>query len=149
MDNIQLLTTVDADGGLPASPRIRFNKEGTLLAVSANDNGIKIIANAEGIRLLRTLENSMYDASRASELAKPTINSMSSAAAATSAALAERASSAAAIAGMNGDARNMGDVKPRITEESNDKSKIWKLTEINEPSHCRSLKLPENVRVNK
>jgi WD40 repeat protein len=50
---------------------------------------------------------------------------------------------------MNGDARNMGDVKPRISEESNDKSKIWKLTEINEPSHCRSLKLPENVRVNK
>jgi hypothetical protein len=49
----------------------------------------------------------------------------------------------------NGDARNMGDVKPRISEESNDKSKIWKLTEINEPSHCRSLKLPENVRVNK
>nr|KYP56795.1 Apoptotic protease-activating factor 1 [Cajanus cajan] len=45
--------------------------------------------------------------------------------------------------------RNMGDVKPRISEESNDKSKIWKLTEINEPSQCRSLKLPENVRVNK
>jgi len=43
----------------------------------------------------------------------------------------------------------MGDVKPRISEEANDKSKIWKLTEINEPSHCRSLKLPENVRVNK
>lgn len=98
MDNIQLLTTVDADGGLPvsslfycklksqaieisvansflvylqASPRIRFNKDGTLLAVSANDNGIKIVANSDGIRLLRTLENSsMYDASRASELAK-------------------------------------------------------------------------------
>ena len=49
----------------------------------------------------------------------------------------------------NGDARNMGDVKPRISEGSNDKSKIWKLTEINEPSHCRSLKLPENVKVNK
>lgn len=132
---------------------------------------------------------------------------MSSAAAATSAALAERASSVAAIAGMvcglilyiilacysqlfcymkyfplaparkeertffldgyyflllldwlticqilshqNGDTRSMGDVKPRISEEANDKSKIWKLTEINEPSHCRSLKLPENVRVNK
>jgi len=43
----------------------------------------------------------------------------------------------------------MGDVKPRISEEANDKSKIWKLTEINEPSHCSSLKLPENVRVNK
>jgi hypothetical protein len=49
----------------------------------------------------------------------------------------------------NGDARNLGDIKPRISEESNDKSKIWKLTEINEPSHCRSLKLPENARVTK
>lgn len=43
----------------------------------------------------------------------------------------------------------MGDVKPRLVEESNDKSKIWKLTEINEPSQCRSLKLPENMRVTK
>lgn len=43
----------------------------------------------------------------------------------------------------------MGDVKPRISEESNDKSKVWKLTEINEQSQCRSLKLPENVRVTK
>jgi len=43
----------------------------------------------------------------------------------------------------------LGDVKPRISEESNDKSKIWKLTEISEPSQCRPLKLPENVRVNK
>lgn len=49
----------------------------------------------------------------------------------------------------NGDARSLGDVKPRITEESNDKSKIWKLTEINEPSQCRSLRLPENLRVTK
>ncbi|KAL9323208.1 hypothetical protein ACSQ67_011261 [Phaseolus vulgaris] len=151
MDNIQLLTTVDADGGLPASPRIRFNKDGALLAVSANENGIKILANGDGIRLLRTLENSLYDTSRTSEaMTKPAINPISAAAAAaaTSAALAERASSVA-ITAMNGDARNMGDVKPRISEESNDKSKIWKLTEINEQSQCRSLKLPENVRVNK
>ncbi|KAL1298046.1 topless-related protein 1 isoform X1 [Arachis hypogaea] len=149
MDNIQLLTQVDADGGLPASPRIRFNKDGALLAVSANENGIKILANADGMRLLRSLENSMYDASRTSEaMAKPTINPIS-AAAASSAALSERVPSVVAMAGMNGDARNLGDVKPRISEESNDKSKIWKLTEISEPSQCRSLKLPENVRVTK
>lgn len=43
----------------------------------------------------------------------------------------------------------MPDVKPRITEEQNDKSKIWKLTEISEPSQCRSMKLPENMRVTK
>ncbi|KAE9588003.1 putative transcription factor WD40-like family [Lupinus albus] len=153
MDNIQLLTTVDADGGLPASPRIRFNKDGALLAVSANENGIKILANGDGIHLLRSLENSLYDASRTSEaMAKPTINPISAAAAAaaaSSAALAERTSSAAAIDGMNGDARTLGDVKPRVSAESSDKSKIWKLTEINEPSQCRSLKLPENARATK
>ncbi|XP_021906564.1 protein TOPLESS [Carica papaya] len=68
---------------------------------------------------------------------------------ATSAGLADRAASVVSIPGMNGDARSLGDVKPRITEESNDKSKIWKLTEINEPSQCRSLRLPENLRVTK
>lgn len=49
----------------------------------------------------------------------------------------------------SGETRNMVDIKPRITEETNDKSKIWKLTEINEPSQCRSLRLPENMRVHK
>ncbi|KAG5248557.1 hypothetical protein OIU78_014549 [Salix suchowensis] len=151
MDSVQLLTTIDADGDLLASPRIRFNKEGTLLAVSANENGIKILANPDGIRLLRTFENLSYDASRASEsVAKPTVNPISAAAvAATSSGLADRGVSVVAVAGMNGDARNLGDVKPRIAEESNDKSKIWKLTEINEPSQCRSLRLPENSRVTK
>ncbi|KAJ6389646.1 hypothetical protein OIU77_027881 [Salix suchowensis] len=151
MDSVQLLTKIDADGDLLASPRIRFNKEGTLLAVSANENGIKILANPDGIRLLRTFENLSYDASRASEsVAKPTVNPISAAAvAATSSGLADRGVSVVAVAGMNGDARNLGDVKPRIAEESNDKSKIWKLTEINEPSQCRSLRLPENSRVTK
>ncbi|XVF86383.1 hypothetical protein PTKIN_Ptkin18bG0035300 [Pterospermum kingtungense] len=153
MDNIQPLTSLDADGGLPASPRIRFNKDGSLLAVSANDNGIKILANSDGIRLLRTLENLSYDASRTPEAPKPAINPISAAAAtaaaATSAGLAERSPSVVPIAGMNGDARNLGDVKPRITEESSEKSKIWKLTEISEPSQCRSLRLPENMRVTK
>ncbi|XP_038993347.1 topless-related protein 1-like [Hibiscus syriacus] len=146
MDNVQPLTSIDADGGLPASPRIRFNKYGSLLAVSANDNGIKVLANLDGMRLLRTLENLSYDASRTSP--KPVINPIS-AATATSAGLADRSTSAVAIAGMNGDARSLGDVKPRITEEPSDESKIWKLTEINEPSQCRSLRLPENLMVTK
>ncbi|KAB2065464.1 hypothetical protein ES319_A09G090300v1 [Gossypium barbadense] len=149
MDNVQPLTSYDAEGGLPASPRIRFNKDGSLLAVSANDNGIKILANSDGMRLLRTLENLSYDASRTPEAPKPTINPISAAAAATSAVLADRSASVVAIPGMNGDARSFADVKPRITEESSDKSKIWKLTEISESSQCRSLRLPENLRVTK
>jgi hypothetical protein len=34
------------------------------LAVSTVDNGIKVLANADGVRLLRTLENRSFDASR-------------------------------------------------------------------------------------
>ena len=37
------------------------------MAVSANENGIKILGNADGVRLLRTFENHSYDASRTSE----------------------------------------------------------------------------------
>ncbi|CAA7407500.1 unnamed protein product [Spirodela intermedia] len=150
MDNVNLLTTVDAEGGLPASPRIRFNKEGTLLAVSTNDNGIKILANADGIRLLRTFENRSFDASRAASetITKPIINPMSAVTAVTSAGLTDRGVSAVAMAGMNGDARNL-DVKPRIIEEPVDKTKIWKLTEISEPVQCRSLRLMDNIRTSK
>ena len=42
-------------------PRLRFNKEGNLLAVSTADNGFKILANADGLRTLRA-----YEASKAS-----------------------------------------------------------------------------------
>uniref|UniRef100_A0A7N0ZUU0 CTLH domain-containing protein n=1 Tax=Kalanchoe fedtschenkoi TaxID=63787 RepID=A0A7N0ZUU0_KALFE len=129
MDNIQLLTSLDADGGLPASPRIRFNKDGTLLAVSANENGIKILANADGLRLLRTFENLSYDVSRASEtMSKSMINTISAASvaavSAAGAAISDRNASIVSIVGMNGETRNMGDIKPRITEEANDKSKV-------------------------
>lgn len=60
MDNINILTTTDAEGGLPASPCIKFNKEGTLLAVSTIDNDIKILANSDGIMQLRTVENRLF-----------------------------------------------------------------------------------------
>lgn len=54
---------------LQPSPCIRFNKEGILLAASTNDNSIKILANSDGIRLLRTVENRTFDASRAASAA--------------------------------------------------------------------------------
>ncbi|XP_043721893.1 protein TOPLESS-like [Telopea speciosissima] len=151
MDNVNLLTTIEADGGLPASPRIRFNKEGTLLAVSTNDNGIKILGNAEGLRLLRTFDSRSFDASRviSETVTKTAISPITTGAAATSAGIADRGAPVVSIAGMNGDARNLADVKPRLSEEANDKSKIWKIMEINESAHCRALRLPDNLRTNK
>ncbi|XP_062081757.1 protein TOPLESS-RELATED PROTEIN 2-like isoform X2 [Humulus lupulus] len=64
MDSTNMLTAIDADGGLPASPRLRFNKEGSLLAVTTNDNGIKILANNDGLRLIRMLESRAMDKNR-------------------------------------------------------------------------------------
>lgn len=52
-----------------ASPCIRFNKQGFLLAVSTNDNGIKILANTDGNRVLRMADSRSFDASRVSSAA--------------------------------------------------------------------------------
>ena len=49
---------------LQASPRLRFNKEGSLLAVTTNENGIKILANNDGLRLIRMLEGRAMDKNR-------------------------------------------------------------------------------------
>ncbi|CAO2832842.1 unnamed protein product [Amaranthus hypochondriacus] len=62
MDNVTMLTQTDAEGGLPSLPRLRFNKEGNLLAVSTVDNGIKILATASGLRSLRTVEDPPFEA---------------------------------------------------------------------------------------
>lgn len=49
---------------MQASPKLRFNKEGSLLAVTANENAIKVIANHDGQRMLRMLEGRTFDGSR-------------------------------------------------------------------------------------
>ncbi|KAK6242997.1 hypothetical protein QUC31_009406 [Theobroma cacao] len=56
VDNSNLLTFIDAEGGLPSLPRVRFNKPGNLLAVTTADNGFKILANDVGLRSLRANE---------------------------------------------------------------------------------------------
>lgn len=47
-------------------PRLRFNKEGNLLAVTTADNGFKILANTDGLRTLRAFEARSFEASKAS-----------------------------------------------------------------------------------
>ena len=43
------------------------------MAVSTNDNGIKILANAEGIRMLRTVENRTFDAAASRVSSAPVV----------------------------------------------------------------------------
>lgn len=45
----------------------------------------------------------------------------------------------------SGDNRIVADVKPRVVDELLEKSNTWKLVEINEPSQCSSLRLPDNL----
>ncbi|KAL8209389.1 hypothetical protein R6Q57_006121 [Mikania cordata] len=149
MDNVTLLTTTDADGGLQASPCIRFNKEGILMAVSTIENGIKILANQDGIRLLRAMESRPFDASRAASasIVKTPSMTMFGAAPNTPAgpSIMDRVTPMPPMVVMNGDNRSLIDVKPRIVDEAMEKSRTWKLTEITEPTQCRSLRLPDNT----
>lgn len=148
MDAASLLTTTDAEGCLPASPCIRFNKDGILLAVSTSDNGVKILANADGMRLLRTAETRTFDASRVASAAvvkAPSLGgTFGSANVTVGTSIGDRAAPVAAMVGMSSDSQSL-DVKPRIADESVEKSRIWKPTEINESSQCRSLRLPDNL----
>lgn len=47
-----------------ALPRLRFNKEGNLLAVTTADNGFKILGNAAGLRSVRAIEAPSFEALR-------------------------------------------------------------------------------------
>lgn len=51
---------------MQARPRLRFNDEGSLLAVTTSDSGVKILANSEGQRLMRMLESRAFESSRSS-----------------------------------------------------------------------------------
>ncbi|KAL1196124.1 Topless-related protein 3 [Cardamine amara subsp. amara] len=52
VDNVNILSTTDAEGGLEAFPCLRFDKEDNLLAVSTSE-GFKVLANPTGLKSLR------------------------------------------------------------------------------------------------
>ncbi|KAL5853179.1 hypothetical protein ACOSQ3_008297 [Xanthoceras sorbifolium] len=135
MDKVELLTTIDVDGGLPANPHICFNKEGTLLAVIANENRINILATDNGLQLIDSSESCSTDASRvlSGNLRELALNPTSAVA---SAAVAE------------GDA--LVDAKPDISGEADDKSRsIVGNHVIIRPSQCLPLHPPSYMEVNK
>ncbi|KAH0731662.1 hypothetical protein KY289_002850 [Solanum tuberosum] len=147
MDNINILTTIDADGGLPSLPRLRFNKEGNLLAVTTADNGIKILGNAAGMRSLRTVEAPPFEALRSPiEAAAIKQGSGSSVPNATPVnCKVERSSPIRPSPILNGvDSVPRSMEKPRILEEVSDKAKPWQLTEILDQAQCRLVTMPES-----
>ncbi|XP_010243111.1 PREDICTED: protein TPR2-like [Nelumbo nucifera] len=158
MDNTNLLTTTDADGGLPASPRLRFNKEGSLLAVTTSDSGIKILANTDGQRLIRMLESRTFEGSRGPTEpinTKPAIVTPLGPVANVSAPLAptmersDRITSAVSISSLGPmDNGRSTDVKPRISDDV-DKVKSWKLPDIVDSSQLKALRLPDPITAGK
>ncbi|KAK3229559.1 hypothetical protein Dsin_001440 [Dipteronia sinensis] len=157
MDNTNMLTAVDADGGLPASPRLRFNKEGSLLAVTTSDNGIKILANSDGLRLIRMLESRAVDKNRAPSEAissKPLIVNALGPVTNVSGAMAptlerpDRVPPAVSISGLGSIDSSRLDVKQRIVDEA-EKIKSWKSPDITESSQLKALRLPDSIAASK
>ncbi|XP_022003682.1 topless-related protein 4 [Helianthus annuus] len=147
MDNKFILHTTDADGGLPASPCVRFSKDGILLAVTTIDNGVKILANPEGQRLVKSSENHPEALRLASASAAKASNvnaaSTSSAGTLTNIGFPDR-SVPFPVMSTNQDNQNMSDVRGKITDEF-EFPILWRPKEISEPSQLRSLRLPDSL----
>lgn len=156
MDNPNMLTAVDADGGLPASPRLRFNKEGSLLAVTTSENGIKILGNTDGIRLIRMVESRAFEKNRAPpDNSKSLVINTLGPAGGVSAAMAstpERPDRTLPVVSINNmgtmDSSRLVDVKPRISDDV-DKIKSWKIPDVVDPSQLKAARLPDSVSTGK
>ncbi|CAF1933817.1 topless-related protein 2-like [Brassica napus] len=147
MDNTNMLTTAEAEGGLPSLPRLRFNKEGNLLAVSTADNGFKILANADGLRTLRAYEARSHEASKASIEMKVSTSAMVSALSPVVGKIEhmDTSSPARPTPIPNGiEAMSRSIEKPRNLESVVDKSKTLELTEIVDPTQCRQVTMPDS-----
>ncbi|XP_058077196.1 protein TPR1 isoform X2 [Magnolia sinica] len=145
MDNVSLLTATDAEGGLPSLPRLRFNKEGNLLAVTTADNGFKILANADGLRALRLIESRSFDTLRAPIEPAPVKVSGAAVVANSSPNVTrvdrlDRSSPARPSSVLNG-----VDQKPRVLEDMTEKTKPWELAEVMDPAQCRVVTMPDSA----
>ncbi|KAF6138778.1 hypothetical protein GIB67_040910 [Kingdonia uniflora] len=158
MDNTNIMATTEADGGIPASPKLRFNKEGSLLAVTTVDNGVKILANNDGHRLIRMLESRTFELSRGPsepintkpQIVNALVNAIGpvsnvSSPLAPTLERSDRVPPAVSISNLASmDSNKTVDVKPRIVDDV-DKIRSWKLPEIVESSQLRALRLPDSM----
>ncbi|KAL5996259.1 hypothetical protein ACLOJK_026333 [Asimina triloba] len=151
MDNVNILTTTDADGGLPSLPRLRFNKEGNLLAVTTADNGVKILANADGLRALRAIGSHSFEPARAPVEPSPVKVSGATVVSNISSSInrvdrldtSSPARPSSVLNGVDPAARNVE--KSRVLEDISDKTKPWELAEIVDPAQCRFVTMPDGA----
>ncbi|KAI3803008.1 hypothetical protein L1987_31156 [Smallanthus sonchifolius] len=94
------------------------------------------------------MESRSFDSSRVASASVVKTSAMTTFGAANPSAgpnIMDRVPTMPSMIAMNGDSRSLVDVKSRVGDESMEKSRIWKLTEITEPSQCRSLRLPDTT----
>ncbi|CAI0415203.1 unnamed protein product, partial [Linum tenue] len=129
LDNDDVLTTIDAEGGLPENPQIRFNKDGTLLAVYAKENKIKVLASDSGLQLLGICGSGSQGSSRV---------------------VGEVSTFFLIFVKLNteGDTVNREALNLNLTEEDNT-GKSRKPFESYRRSQCQCLLLPSHVNVEK
>ncbi|KAL3030319.1 hypothetical protein AAZX31_03G213500 [Glycine max] len=147
MDNINLLTSTDAEGGLQTLPHLRFNKEGNLLAVTTADKGFKILANANGLRSLRTVETPGFEALR-SPIESAAVKASGSSAVNVSPVncKVEKSSPVGPSPILNGvDTTGQNAEKPRTVEDGVDRAKPWQLSEIVDAVQCRLVTMPDST----
>ncbi|WCJ42998.1 TOPLESS-related 3 [Euphorbia peplus] len=148
MDNTNVLISTDADGGLPSLPRLRFNKEGNLLAVTTADNGFKILATASGLRSLRAVETPAFEALR-SPIESSSVKVSGPPGVANVSPVSckvERSSPVRPPPVINGvDPLSRSMEKPRTAEDIMEKPKPWQLAEIVDPGDCRLVALPDST----
>ncbi|XP_022892695.1 protein TPR3-like isoform X3 [Olea europaea var. sylvestris] len=145
MDNADILAVIDADGGLPASPYICFNKEGTLLAVFSDHNRIKILANHRGHQLLQTFT---FVSSDSSEF----LSKSSKKLAVDSIPLPAKTRIAQGdVPVASGPQRDKapGNLENEKSVEQGNKLEMQNISKIVEVSRCRSLQLTSKVETKK
>ncbi|KAE8010286.1 hypothetical protein FH972_006670 [Carpinus fangiana] len=149
MDSINVVASTDADGGLPNLPRLRFSKDGNLLAVTTAENGFKILANAAGLRSLRAIETPTpsFDALRSpieSASAKVTGSSAITNVNPVNCKV-ERSSPVRPSPILNGvDPTSRSMEKPRTVEDVTERTKPWQLSEIVDAVQCRLVTMPDS-----
>ncbi|KAG6409470.1 hypothetical protein SASPL_127510 [Salvia splendens] len=141
MDSDELLAVIDADGGLQASPYICFSKKGNLLAVSAVDNRIKILANDSGRRFLK---EAAFDFGDSAKCVTESFGNLS---------VGSSPFPCQGVAGGNGTMGGeildpMWITEPKGREETTNNMEATNVSKIVEVSRCQSMLLTSEVKTN-
>nr|XP_027083282.1 topless-related protein 1-like [Coffea arabica]XP_027083283.1 topless-related protein 1-like [Coffea arabica] len=136
MDNAQVLNVVDADGGLPETPYVCFNKQGSLLATFADENKIKILANDVGCQLLQKSKFKSFDSTG---YLSESLQKLGIGPSPTSPGVTVQDKSVPMEAKM----------KPQVPLELSKALNNQKCSKILQVSFCKSLRLPSEVKTNK